>query len=231
MNKKKLLISVVLVVFLFSVVTFMSFALSVISDFNGRTHFDPSSFSTTSFDNSTPQATAVSVARLNMGKNFHMFDVKDVYLTSDKKYWIVKFDSSPKKIDFIVTIDAKTLMSKVNDGEWRSFDELKALYIAQIQGLGNLCRYPQKVTMDGKEIWKVPFATDFYENGTDRTVKYIYVDVTTGKSKNTLEDFNKAAGTDDWLKLKQVDAVLTKKNWEYPKSKPFRNILRDFYPE
>jgi hypothetical protein len=164
-----------------------------------------------------------------MGGGFDGVTVADVYLTSDRKYWIVNFRAGGKEPYLFVTIDAKTLMSKVNYGEWRSLDELKALYIAEIQSLGNPCRKPQKITMGSKEIWKVPVI--YAKNSTGSTVKYIYVDIATGKSRNTLEDFNRAAGTDGWLTLKEVDAVITKKGWNRPRSSPFRDVLRDLYPE
>lgn len=203
----------------------------LIFDLAEQQHFDIYSFNNSSFDNSTPQATAVSIARLNMGEGFKDVTLDDVYLTSDGKYWIVDFLAGGKEPYLFVTVDAKTLKSKVNYENWISLDELKATYIAQIQSLGNPWRKPQKMAMGGKEIWKVPIVTDFFENGTDKTVKYIYVDVRTGKSKNTLEDFNKAARTDGWLTLKQLDAVITKNNWNYPEQGPFRDVLRDIYPE
>lgn len=214
---------------------FLIFSMAVgflITDDSGEgQHFDISSFSNSSFDNSTPESTAVSIARLNMGENFEYVTVEDVYLSSDGKYWIVDFLVGDAEPYLFVTIDAKTLKSRVNYGEWRSLDELKASYIAEIQSLGNPWRKPHKITMDGKEIWKVPIVTDFYENGTDKTVTYIYVDVATGKSKNNLEDFNRAAGTDGWLTLKQVDELLTEQGWNYPEPSPFRDVLRDVYPE
>ncbi|BDZ70056.1 hypothetical protein [Methanobacterium petrolearium] len=237
MDRKKLLVAGVLIggtiICLVSAFMIVSFGLDLISEIKGRTHFDPSSLSTTSFDNSTPEATAVSIARLNGGIAFGVGTVKDVYLTSDGKYWVVKFYDPPAPKGpyyWTVTIDAKTLMSKKDDDEWRSLDELKASYIAQIQSMGNPCRKPQKITMNGKEVWKVPVVTEF-ENGTDKTFKYIYVDLKTGKSKNTLENFNRAAGTDGWLTLKEVDAVINKQHQNYSEPSQFRDVLRDLYQE
>nr|WP_319372963.1 hypothetical protein [uncultured Methanobacterium sp.] len=141
MDRKKLLVAGVLIggtiICLFPAFMIISFGLDLISEITGRTHFDSSSFSRTSFDNSTPEATAVSVARLNLGVCFDLFTVKDVYLTSDEKYWKVYFDAGPKEPNLVVTIDAETLMSKEYDGEWKSLDELKASYIAQIQSMSN----------------------------------------------------------------------------------------------
>jgi hypothetical protein len=139
-----------------------------------------------------------------------------------------------------VIIDAKTLMSESNvtgDEEWNSLDELKASYIAGIQTDDTLGK-PQKITMDGKEIWKVPVNTIADVSGKD-AVKYIYVDLATGKSKNTLDSFNKAAGTDGWLTLKEVDDVINSGNYQSnyltdlkPTEKnPFKDVLRDLYPE
>jgi len=233
-DRKKLLVVgglIGLIISLSAAFMVISFGLNLVSEITGRTHFDSSSFSTTSFDNSTPEATAVSIARLNMGKGFDGVTVDDVYLTSDGKYWVVNFRAGDIEPYLFVTIDAETLMSKVNHDEWRSLDELKAIYIAQIQSLGNPWREPQKITMDNKEIWKVPVITDFYQNGTDKTVKYIYVDVATGKSKNTLENFNSAAGTDGWLTLKEVDAVINKQHQNHSEQSQFRDVLRDLYPE
>jgi len=233
MNKKNLLIAGGLIggtlLCLFLTFILVSSVFYLIENIDEDRYFDISSFNNNSFDNSTPEATAVSIARLNMGEGFEDVTLDDVYLTSDKRYWIVNFIAGGKEPYLFVTVDAKTLKSKVNYENWSSLDELKATYIAQIQSLGNPWRIPQKMTMGGKEIWKVPIVTDFFENGTDKTVKYIYVDLATGKSKNTLEDFNKAAGTDGWLTLKQVDEVITKQNWNYPEQGPFRDVLRDLY--
>lgn len=234
MDKKKILVAgglISFVICLFFAFMIISFSLNIISEIEGQKHFNSSSFSTTSFDNSTPEATAVSIARLNMGLNFDQVTVKDVYLTSDGKYWIVNFRAGGIEPYLVVTIDSETLMSKVNDDGWGSLDGLKAGYIAQIQSLGYPLRNAQKVTIEGKEIWKVPVVTEFENNGTEKTFKYIYVDVETGKSKNTLEHFNEAAGTDGWLTLKEVDAVINEDNMRPSKPKPFRDVLRDLYPE
>ena len=194
----------------------------------------------TTFDNSTPQATAISIARLNDGTSgFEGDTVNSAYLTSDGKYWIVKMGAAGYD-DWIVTIDAKTLMSKssINSGikqtknKWRSFDELKAGYIAEIQAYdanGGVDE-PIKITMDNKEIWKVPVY--YYHEFDPKRTAYIYVDVATGKSKNTLPDFNSAAGTDGWLTLKQVDYTVNKINSMHDvPDPPFKDALRDLYPE
>jgi hypothetical protein len=210
------------------------------------------------FDNSTPQATAISIARLNEG--MAGFDssfsdrIVNVSLTSDGKYWIVNIrkyvDREYGDRKLIVTIDAKTLMSKRNGWEetedtWRSLDELKASYIAEIQSVNIAViqsvgtayfERPYKVTREGKTVWKVPIRYTNDEN--QEFLDYVYADVATGKSKNTWDEFNKFAGTDGWLTLKQVDDTINKIQKETDASfgiptlnPPFKDALRDLYPE
>lgn len=173
------------------------------------------------FNNSTPEAMAISIARLNYGPwGFDQGSIKSVHLTSDRKQWIVEIYNSVYKDDFeVLTVDVKTWKSKKGNGEWKSLDELKARYIAEIQGHktddGTLGE-PYKVIMGGKEIWKVQTSPD----------EYVYVDLTTGKSKNTWKWFNKVAGTDGWLTLKEVDNTISKIGMGSG-----RNALRDLYPE
>lgn len=197
------------------------------------------------FDNSTPKATAISVARLNLGKwGFDNAEIKSVH--SEGKYWIVEIYTDGYNEGFeAVTIDSETWMSKQNDSAeplvvydpkdtWRSLDELKAIYIAEIQSSTTDVSKPQKITVNDKEIWKITvYDKDSYELGMSDKVEYVYVDVATGKSKNTWNEFNNAAGTDGWLTLKQVDDTLNKIQKEMTGSVgiPFRNALRDLYPE
>jgi len=185
----------------------------------------PSMYPTNNFDNSTPESAAVSIARLNSGEGFASGDVDNVYLTPDGKYWIVTLESKEK---WNVTIDAKTLMSKQNDGEWNSLDELKATYIADIQSDSSLGK-PQKITMNGKEIWKIPVYHEcIYEDGSvTHETTYVYVDLKTGKSMNTWDEFNKAAGKKGWLTLKEVDSTCEKMDIG-PSS--FKDALRNLYP-
>lgn len=182
------------------------------------------------FDNSTPETTAISIAKLNDGAEGFGNTVNNVYLTPDKKYWIVNM-SEHGDYGGVVTVNAKTWMSKKYDEKWRSLDELKAQYIADIQkdrtdgSIGG----PSKVTIDGKEIWKVPVYKFNYDHNKWEQSEYIYVDVKTGKSKNTWNEFNKAAGTDGWLTLKEVDNTINKiYDWG---STPFKDALRDLYRE
>ncbi|MEN6553380.1 MAG: hypothetical protein ABFC34_10915, partial [Methanobacterium sp.] len=158
--------------------------------------------------------------------------VKSASLTPDKKYWTVTMEEAG---DYggVFTVDPKTLMSKRGDGEWISFDELKASYIAEIQirtyGDGGIEK-PYKVTMEGKEVWKVPvYIYNYNENGMQEQYEYVYVDVATGKSKNTAYEFNKATGTDKWLTLTEVDNTINKIG--YSKLLPFKDALRDLYSE
>ena len=84
--------------------------------------------------------------------------------------------------------------------------------------------------MEGKEVWKVPvYIYNYNENGMQEQDEYVYVDVATGKSKNTAYEFNKAAGTNDWLTLTEVDNTINKIG--YSKLLPFRDALRDLYPK
>ena len=127
------------------------------------------------FDTSTPEATAISIARLNEGMDgFNWWMKANASLTPDRKYWIVNmYNENCEEQVRVVTVDAQTWMSRKNGSleymgtdrpnllnTWRSLDELKAQYIAEIQmgggdGSSSVGR-PQKITMDGKEIWKVP---------------------------------------------------------------------------
>ena len=70
MDRKKLPVAGVLIGFiicLFSAFMVISFGLNLISEIAGQNHFNSSSFSNTSFNNSTPEATAIFIARLNDG--------------------------------------------------------------------------------------------------------------------------------------------------------------------
>lgn len=231
MDRKTLLISAGLICILFiSAFIFISFAVNLVSEISEPVEYHDNS----SFNNSTPELTAVSIAKLNFGTAFNDVSVGDVYLIDG--YWIVGIDTHDVGGYLEVTVNAKTLMSKRSDeGAWRSLDELKAIYIAGIQ-LGYPTEKPQKITMNGKEIWKVPVNTySYYYNGTE-IFEYVYVDLATGKSKNTLGEFNKAAGADGWLTLKEVDDVINKGDYKSEdqvnlKQTPFRNVLRDLYSE
>lgn len=185
----------------------------------------------THFNNSTTEATAVSTAQLMYGVNGFLGYPDKIYLTSDGKYWMVHVMGS------YVTVDAKTGMAKEENGEWKSLDELKASYIAELQRYGedSATGKPQKIIMDGKEIWKVPIYEYVYNfNGREdighlkeEPTDYIYVDLETGKSKRdgSFEDliYNLFTGTNGWLTLKQIDSI---SSGPYP-----RDALRDLYPE
>jgi hypothetical protein len=179
------------------------------------------------FDNSTPESTAVSITKLNYGKG-GFEDAGDDSIKSvhfDGKYWIVEIFTSGYYDEFeAITVDNGTLMSKIDNEEWKSLDELKATYIADIQS-DHASGKPQKITINGKEIWKVQ--THDNEGYLDPQVEYVYVDLETGKSKNTWKEFNNAAGTNDRLTLKQVDATIDKMGIG---PNQFRDALRNLYP-
>ncbi len=177
------------------------------------------------FDNSTPEATAISIARLNEGMiGFDGFITTNASLTPDRKYWIVKMHNVYDVGDeLVVTVDAKTLMSRkkgwlgIPVNPWRSMDELKAKYIAEIQSdQGIDIGTPSKVTLNGKTVWKVPF----YNDSWYRPYGYVYVDLTTGKSKFTYSN----GRTEGWKTLKEIDDNMYD-------GTSFRNALRDLYPE
>ena len=233
MNRKNLMIISILIsgIIVLSV-TGVFIILPGIAEILEDKSLNNSNYPTTNyFDNSTLELTAVSIARLNSGIGFASGDVDNVSLTPDGKYWIVTLH---QKENWNVTIDAKTLMSKEDNGEWKSLDELKAYYIADIQSDSPLGK-PQKITINGKEIWKIPvYHENIYENGSmTHETTYIYVDLKTGKSKNTWNKFNDAGRTDGWLTLKQVDDTHNKIQKEVTGSVgvPFRDALRNLYPE
>jgi hypothetical protein len=192
-------------------------------------------FDKTYFDNSTPEATAVSIARLNFGMFYDEMTVTDVYLADKGKYWKVSLDD--EEGPYQVTIDAKTLMSKVNNNRWRSQDELKARYIAEIQARkSHPIGKPSKITMEGKEIWKVPVY--YYHESDPIITEYVYVDLKNGRSKNELYHHafcNYTGEKPVWLSLKRVDDIIDKiekaDGYDYSDSKPFKDALRNLYPE
>jgi hypothetical protein len=178
------------------------------------------------FDNSTPESTAISIARLNEGMiGFDGYITTTASLTSDGKYWIVKMHNVYDVGDELVfTVDAKTLMSKKNGwlglpmNSWKSLDELKARYIAEIQSdQGIDIGTPSKVTLDGKTVWKVPF---YNSDSWYQPYGYVYVDLTTGKSKFAYS----AGGSEEWRTLKELDDSIYS-------GTQFRNALRNLYPE
>lgn len=200
---------------------------------------------TVTFDNSTHEATAKSIARLDRGAvGFYTWYTVNASLTSDGKYWIVNMHG--RGYEWVVTVDAKTLMSKKNGGyggfwdsgssfdEWISFDELKARYIAEIQSKSTEeVGKPHKITMNGKEIWEVPVYGWGYDIDPE-LVGYVYVDVATGKSKKVYSGIfnelyskvlNTFTWTDGWLTLKEVDKG-SKYHWTQN-----QDALRDLYPE
>ena len=197
---------------------------------NGNNSIDPAEEYLT-FNNSTPEATAISIARLNEGAaGFGEGNsiTTNASLTHDKRYWIINMHEDGYD-DWIVTIDAKTLMSKKNGGmektvnTWRSLDELKAKFIAEIQS-GSCIEFdrPYKITLEGKTIWKI----SVYNIISDRRelYGYIYVDLTTGKSKNV----DLTGRTEGWKTLKEIDDSINAMYDVGPRQ--FKDALRDLYP-
>jgi hypothetical protein len=184
------------------------------------------------FDNSTPEATAISIARLNEGAaGFGKGNgiTTNATLTNDRQYWIVNMHEEGYN-DWIVTIDAKTLMSKKNGGmekpvnTWRSLDELKANFIAEIQsGSGIDFDRPYKTTLEGKTVWKIPLYNIM--SSKRELYGYVYVDLTTGKSKN----IDLLGRTEGWKTLKEIDDSINTMYDVGPT--PFKDALRDLYPE
>ena len=183
-----------------------------------------------SFDNSTPPATAISIARLNEGTtgfDENITKVSNAHLTSDEKYWIVNVHEG---IDnWIVTIDANTGMSAKNGGDgpvetWRSLDELKALYIAELGDDYGYYGRPQNITLDGKNVWEIPVYDEDYWGKIDG---YIYVDLRTGKSIY-LEASTGRTGS--WDTLKDMDNRINEDSG-LKSGKQYRDALRDLYPE
>jgi hypothetical protein len=88
MDRKKLLVAgglIGLVICLFSAFMIISLVSKIIDPFpeyNNDNAYSP-------FNNSTPESTAVSIARLNYGVYYGNFNVEDAYLTPDGKYWKV----------------------------------------------------------------------------------------------------------------------------------------------
>jgi len=95
------------------------------------------------------------IAQLNDGVNGYVFfHVDSVSLTSNKKYWIVKMHEG--KYHLKVTVNAKDGTSKKNNGRWKSFNELKARYIAEYYGGdgGFLAGTPKIIMLKEKKFGK-----------------------------------------------------------------------------
>lgn len=105
------------------------------------------------------------IAQLNDGVNgYAFFHVDNVYLTSNKKYWIVKMHEG--KYHLKVTVNAKDGTSKKNNGKWKSFNELKARYIAEYYGGdgGFLAGTPKIIMLKGKKFGKQHYILPYITN-------------------------------------------------------------------
>lgn len=228
MDKGKLLIGGLMGVIILIIGSFIlsSVIMNTSTDINSTNNFSAVEYFT--FDNSTPEATAISIARLNEGTTgfSDIIKVDNVHLTPDGNYWVVNLHQGFS--NWIVTINAKTLMSTKNGGDdpvntWRSLDELKANYIAEIgsEGSENLGR-PQNITLNGEPVWEIPVYD--LDNG-EKLNGYIYVDLVTGK-RNYLEASTGKMGS--WETLKEIDDN-TNAEHNLKHEKPYRDALRDLY--
>lgn len=159
---------------------------------------------------------AILIAKLNQGAYGVCEDtikIDSASLSSNKKFWIIKMHDKYRK--WIVTVDAVTGSSRENHGKWKSFDSLKAGYITEIQsGNAAIIGTPHLIMYKGKKIWK----TSVYSPLNGKPGKFmfnVYFNAYNGKSKQ---------GSHKWLTLKQLDNEITKAFG------PFRNVLRDLYP-
>ncbi|MDD3985113.1 MAG: hypothetical protein PHY59_04315 [Methanobacterium sp.] len=144
--------------------------------------------------------------------------VKSAYLTSDKKFWKVKVKEDDGTKIWTVTVNAATGASKKKHSAWRSFNELKALYVAELYtgdtGM-EVHGKPKLITVKGQKLWKIKCYDKALPHKITRTV---YFDDKTGKSKDNY--------TNKWFTLKQLDDAISQMY-----GIKFRDALRDFYPD
>lgn len=156
---------------------------------------------------------AILIAKLNIGAYGFGEDIpiNSVLLTFNKKYWIIKADTS--HIHLKVTVNAKDGSSKLNKNRSKSFSELKACYVAVLNypDTGKIEGKPSIITLEGKKVWKVPICDGM------KKLNHVYFDSKTGKSK---------INNGKWKTLKEVDDEISKRS--YPIK--FRDLLQDFYP-
>ncbi|MCZ3365898.1 MULTISPECIES: hypothetical protein [Methanobacterium] len=188
---------------------------------------------------------AISIAKLyddNFDCEFYYYEKMDfnAKLSPDNKYWIIKVTGEKNRPIYSVTVNAKNCASKKTDAKssWIPLNELKAQYAASIitayADLGSCYNNskPVKVSLNGKNVWKVE-ARKYNFDGGD-SVYCIYFNDQNGQIMTTWNDFNKNAGKTGFLTLNEVDNTINKMlNTALPEYKPpkFKDILKDFYPE
>lgn len=174
-----------------------------------------SSNQSTAVNNNVNLKKAIFIAKLNersYGFCEGSIHIDNAFLNSNKKYWIVKLHDN-KNIKWTVTVNVRDSSSKKNNGKWKSFDKLKAYYVAELNSgehgfkLGN----PVVITLEGKKVWKIPVYTT-----SGKLYQNVYFNVVNGKSK---------INNGKWKTLKELDTEISKKT--YPVK--FRDALRDFY--
>lgn len=162
---------------------------------------------------------AVFITKLNEGMIAFCGDdrviVDNVIMDPNGRFCILKVHSFNNEAWGMV-INIETNASKKNNEPWKSFEELKAQYAAELNsGNGIMVGKPTVVILDGKKLWKIPL----YEYPSIGGAFWcdVYFDPVTGKSKR---------GNDTWKTLKEIDDEVKEM---YGIS--VRNPLRDFYPE
>jgi hypothetical protein len=161
---------------------------------------------------------AIFITKLNEGSRAFWGEwivVDSVFMDPTGKFCILKVhDGNDESWGIVVNIE--TNASKKNNDTWKSFDEIKALYVVELNyECGMVMGKPRTVTLNGKKLWEIPL----YNYPSDGGGFYcnFYFDHVTGKSKN---------GNNEWKTLKELDDNI---NDMYGIS--FRNALRELYPE
>lgn len=167
--------------------------------------------------NSVNLEKAIFIAKLNersYGFCEGCVQVDSIALTSNKKYWIVRLHDT-NKVNWKVSVNVRDGSSKKNNNRWKSFNELKAYYVAELNSGEHGFRLgkPYMITLDGKKVWKISVY-----NISGKLYQNVYFNVVNGKSK---------INNNKWKTLKEIDAEISKKT--YPVK--FRDALRDFYPD
>lgn len=196
---------------------------------------------------------AIFIAKLNEGVyGFYpsRINVISAYLTSNGKYWIVKTnrrDNDFGNDDWTVTVNSANWDSKKDketqdyvEGQtsWRSFNELKAIYVTQLYDEEYFPYYmykrPYKMNINGNEVWKVHrVSTEHVTSIGDGS--YVCFDAITGKSREYYNDTNMNNFPNgewkfsDWITLEELDEKFKQYNNFIYNTTNFRDALRDLY--